>query len=215
MSSGSVLARSDWEEFLLSLYFGQRDDPLMSCVSRAYLDFSRTLHGMAELSVSDRDALVNGASAKVWEWLSSLRQGHIQPSSQAEFDDWHRKKCTSLTTVFQSYPRPVLHIGQAQKWLNMAFKYVYTFGEGRLPGFARLYPYCHVPLDNVVLDRLKELDAPVPDRPWSRWNDYSLYLELQLWIRNRFRVAPLDVEFALFLGRSLPEEGAEGVAATR
>ena len=34
------------------------------------------------------------------------------------------------------------HGGQAQKWLNMAFKYVHVFGENRLPGFERHRPSC-------------------------------------------------------------------------
>ena len=52
----------------------------------------------------------------------------------------------------------------------MAFKYVHVFGEGRLPGFQRLYALGHVPLDNIMLDQLQRrgYDPPLLSRPWSR-----------------------------------------------
>jgi hypothetical protein len=53
MNAGSILTRSDYEEYLVYLYFGAGPDYLRKSVDRAYLDFSRTLHGMSSLTSKD------------------------------------------------------------------------------------------------------------------------------------------------------------------
>jgi hypothetical protein len=45
-------------------------------------------------------------------------------------------------------------------------------------------------------------------------SDYDDYLERQRWVRSRFSLSPLDVEFCLWLGRPLPA-GPEGAALLR
>jgi hypothetical protein len=206
MAGDSILTDSDYQDFLLGLYFDLKrfNDPLMACVRRAYLDFSRTLHGMSALSSADRDALVDSASADVHRWLQDVPHHEIEAWSQIAFDDWHYDKCMRLKGIFGQFPEPALHIGQAQKWLNMTFKYAYTFGEYRLPGFAQLYPYCHVPLDSLLLDQIRKRGAQIPDISWSRLDDYDEYLKLQVWIREQFRLPPLDVEFFLWQGKPVP-----------
>jgi hypothetical protein len=86
---------------------------------------------------------------------------------------------------------------QAQKWLNMSFKYIYAL---RLRGFGRLYDLCHVPLDRILIEALGGYGfRPLPCA-WSRLNDYDIYLDRQRRVRSRFQLAPLDVEFRLFMG---------------
>ena len=94
--------------------------------------------------------------------------------------------------------------GHAQKWLNMTFKYIYTMGEQRLPDFGHLYGLCHVPLDNILIDALRRYDFPPLPCKWSKLADYDIYLDRQLWVRKRFPLAPLDVEFRLWMGSELP-----------
>jgi hypothetical protein len=48
-------------------------------------------------------------------------------------------------------------VGQAQKWVNMTMKYIFTVGEQRIPGFDLVYTYCHVPLDNILLEKIREI----------------------------------------------------------
>jgi hypothetical protein len=211
MAGDSILTDSDWQDFLLGLYFDLRrfNDPLIACVRRAYLDFSRTMHGMSELSPTDRDALVDRASADVQRWLQDFPHHEIEARGQIAFDEWHYDKCMRLNGIFKQFPGPFLHIGQAQKWLNMTFKYVYTFGEHRLPGFAQLYPYCHVPLDTIVLAGFGRLGASIPPISWSRLDDYEIYIQLQRWVRSQFRLAPLDVEFLIWSGKRVPGWGGD------
>jgi hypothetical protein len=127
------------------------------------------------------------------------RRGPVTPPiQQADFDTWHRGTCEKLIAVYGgTFP---FHAGQAQKWINMTLKYVYTIGEGRIPGFAPAYPLCHAPLDNDVLTRLTQYGFEWPSKAWSRL-DYDEYLKCQEWIRDKFKpTPPLSIEFFLWMG---------------
>ena len=91
-------------------------------------------------------------------------------------------------------------VGQAQKWINMTFKYIYTMGSKRLPGYSKNYKYCHVPLDSAVLEQFRKFNCPNIKKNWSRINDYDEYLNFQIWIRESFKDSiPLSVEFRLWM----------------
>jgi hypothetical protein len=91
-------------------------------------------------------------------------------------------------------------VGQAQKWLNMSMKYLFTLGERRVPGFAHLYQFAHIPIDNVFLKSATALGGPSLHVPWSRLDDYATYLSCQQAFRNLFGGSiPLEAEFRLWL----------------
>ena len=187
--------QAEQDHFLLRLYFGA-GAPLRACVDRAYLDFSRTLHGIGALP--NAAALRTEASERLCSWLAKLPELSTDPNGDT-FDALHRHLSEQLCTLYGRCGFNSFAIGQAQKWLNMAFKYVYVFGEARIPGFAGLYRLGHVPLDNIILDRLAEFEAPALACSWSRLRDYDEYLGFQRWIRHEFPdSAPLAVEFHLW-----------------
>ncbi len=128
----------------------------------------------------------------------------MKASTQKDFDDWHRAACERLSAIYRECGYESFNVGHAQKWLNMTFKYIYVMGEQRLPGFGHLYDLCHVPLDNILMDSLRPYDFPSLPCAWSRLNNYDVYLDRQRWIRIHFKEAPLDVEFRLWMGKSLP-----------
>jgi hypothetical protein len=118
------------------------------------------------------------------------------------FDSWHKITCERLISLFDRHGHH-LFVGQAQKWVNMTTKYIFTVGEQRVSGFDSVYLYCHVPFDNILLKQLKKYDFLALNRAWSRLDKYDEYLERQKWIRQRFSLAPMDVEFQLLLGKDL------------
>ena len=191
-----IPTQSDQEDFLLRLYFGIAP-PLRATVDRAYLDFSRTLHGISKLP--DSASVRSEAGELVESWLNKLAEVNCSPD-QAEFDARHRQGCEQLCALYVRHRFAAFAVGQAQKWLNMALKYVYVFGERRLPGFSGLYSLGHIPLDSVILNRLSSYGAPpLSSDSWSRLRDYDEYLDFQKWLRKRFPdSAPLAVEFRLW-----------------
>ena len=74
----------------------------------------------------------------------------------------------------------------------MTLKYVFTMGEERLPKFAAVYPFCHVSLDNILLQRLSPYGLTALPCAWSRVDDYECYLTCQRWIREAFSLLSLD-----------------------
>jgi hypothetical protein len=86
----------------------------------------------------------------------------------------------------------------------MTFKYIFTLGEERLPGYGHLYDFCHIPFDNIILKTLQQQHG-FPSLPclWSRLNSYDKYLDRQKWVREQFKCVPLDIEFKLW-ARGLP-----------
>jgi len=195
-----MISRADYENFLVYVYFGPNTNLLTACINRAYRDFNRTLHGFGGLkNASDIYKLAVNALASSHESLKSIAVGEI---SADIFDDWHKTTCENLISIFVSNGHH-LFVGQAQKWVNMTLKYIFTVGEQRITGFEPVYPYCHVPFDNVLLEQLQKYDFPALNCPWSRLDNYGEYLEKQKWVRQKFSLLPLDVEFLLWLGKEI------------
>jgi hypothetical protein len=103
--------------------------------------------------------------------LRSIRDTNA--ATQSDFDEWHREACKRLAAIYRKYDYE-LFVGQAQKWLNMTFKYIYTMGEERLPGWAHLHGLCHVPLDKIVIGNFKKKYGFEPfGCAWSKLADYD------------------------------------------
>ena len=193
----SLPTSSDQFEYLLRLYFGPDLDRLSCCVDRAYRDLNRTLHGFARLSQGEE--LRGRASAVVRGFLTSLAELRADDLDQTVFDDRHRTACAELCSTYSAAGFTKFRVGQAQKWLNMALKYVFAFGEDRVPGYADLFELAHIPLDNIILEQLRSYGAPELTTRWSRVSSYEEYMVIQRWVRSFFvGSAPLAVEFALW-----------------
>jgi hypothetical protein len=189
-----------YEDYLLRLIFGSKveTNPLSVCVDTAYLDFNRTLRGISK--VENGAKLHTDAVDFLSSSLEELRETLKTPTSQKTFDDWHEDTCAKLISIYEgSY---TVHGGQAQKWVNMTLKYIYTLGEERIVGFEGAYTLCHAPLDKIVVSALAKFGFPKLSRVWSQL-DYSEYFARQKWIRNKFTLVPLDVEFLLWLGKTI------------
>ena len=204
---------ADQFEYLLRLYFGSDPDRLSCCIGRAYRDLNRTLHGFAK--VPEGEGLRVRASAVVRAFLTGLAGagGLDQPA----FDRRHQAACMELCSTYSAAGFAEFRVGQAQKWLNMALKYVFAFGEDRLPGYAGVFGLAHIPLDNIILGQLRRHRVPRLASAWSRVASYEEYMGIQRWIRSAFSdSAPLAVEFALWLNAGvapLDEDTAEPGAA--
>lgn len=194
----SRLRRTDYEEFLLYAYFGYGRDYLWLCIDRAYRDFNRTMRGFA--SHEGKREAHQQARLCVRQLLSEVREQPI--SSQEQFDEWHRHACEALALVYDQHGFKPFYVGQAQKWLNMSLKYIFTMGDARIPGYAPLYPFCHVPLDSILIRQLSKYGFPTMAERWSRISSYEQYLGCQRWVREQFMSLPLDVEFLLWMGKT-------------
>jgi len=159
-------SREEQFDFLVRCYFGEGSDLLRLCIRRAYLDFNRTLHGFANHKAADH--LRQSGNDCVFRLLTALRQKTIR--SQDEFDKWHEAACVQLQQQYRNGRFKHFSIGQAQKWLNMSMKYMFAIGERRLPGYAHLYRFVHIPIDNVFLKSAIPLGGPSLPVAWNVGN---------------------------------------------
>lgn len=92
-----------------------------------------------------------------------------------------------------SFASQTFTIGQAQKWLNMTFKYLHLL---EYEAIDKIYEYCHIPIDSYMLN----ITNYSMSNPWSKLNNYNEYLDYQIWFRNEYSDSiPLDKEFYLWL----------------
>lgn len=193
----SIPTPADQFEYLLRLYFGGDADRLSCCIGRAYRDLNRTIHGLAK--VPEGEELRAKASAVVRSFLTGLAMTHQDGIDQIAFDSRHQAACAELSSTYSAAGFAGFRVGQAQKWLNMALKYVFVFAEERLPGYGRVFKLAHIPLDNIILERLRSHGVPRLMTSWSRVASYEEYMGIQRWVRSAFSgSAPLAVEFALW-----------------
>lgn len=126
------------------------------------------------------------------------------------FDEWHKSfcqyivKCVGNSELLWQIDRSlivdnVFTYGQAQKLVNMMLKYLYVYdkcnGGDTYDGVIQFF---HVPLDSKVFSEIYRIctknggDAQgfsrekYMDKPWSKINDYGVYMACQNTIRGLF-----------------------------
>jgi len=165
----SILTEHDLYDYLLNLYFNIKKGYLEACVHRAYLDFSRTLHGIR--NHPEKEILFKLAKNKVIETITKIKD--IKFKNQSNFDNFHKKSLLEIRKIYRDNNFNGFYIGHSQKWINMTLKYVFTMKEKRIPGYKHIYQYSHVPIDNIIKKKLKQYGFKgLKKRTWSRIDDY-------------------------------------------
>ena len=205
-------------EFLFYSYFGiscreaerlynETPDALIAvCVQRAYLDMNRTLTFAKSSTNADKEGFRSKTGQKIAGGIGKLL-GH-----PTDFDSVHDEICRTVMKYAKKYPEAAeqkllekFTYGQAQKWLNMALKYMCLMGfwdEMLDPVREKL----HVPVDSFIIKAAKKLpDVKLPRKhkkeitPWSKWNDAE-YKEFQETLRKAVKPQiPFDWEAAAWI----------------
>lgn len=165
--------RQQWVEGIFQMYFGTEGTWRQRAISRAYLDFARTAHGIG--GMPDADAMRDRAHERIDASLDTARVAR----SREEFDAWHRATRLGLIEAYRRENFGLSH-GQAQKWINMSIKYVFALGPERIEeysDFEAIYDYCHAPLDGVIFAAWAS-KVSTPASAWSKLDSdaYEHYL---------------------------------------
>ena len=162
------------------------DDVIVLAMNKAYRDLMRTIRGFSYNS--NHDTIIKNARQTLYSSISAMIAAEI--NTQAEFDELHKTVCYSLIS---SFGEQKFTIGQAQKWINMTFKYLHLLDY---PEVQKVYEYCHIPIDSYMLNITNYTMSNV----WSKLDSYNEYIEYQQWFRNKYpNDIPLDKEFYLWL----------------
>ena len=136
-------------------------DIYQCAVDQAWLDTCRTVRRGNNKNWSD-------AKKMLAKSLKEYFDGKPKNKTEA-FDGFY----DSLN--FNVREKGKLNIGQAQKLINMAFKYLYCCGDFR-DGKSNHFSCCHMPLDGYTLGWYKrEVDSKYDGELWSKIDDLNKY----------------------------------------
>ena len=165
------------------------DDIIALAIDHAYRTLMRTIRGFS--NNPEHDTIMRNVRQTLYSSVNAILSGEIK--TQLQFDELHRQACYDLISAFG---QQTFTVGQAQKWINMTFKYLHLLDY---PQVERVYEYCHIPIDSYML----KITNYTLSQVWSKLNNYHDYLEYQQWFRDRYKNdIPLDKEFYLWLEMS-------------
>lgn len=174
---------------MVYLYFGATDNYYKAASSRAYLDFCRTIKFIVSSNEGERAQARTDVDGMIENKLKAIADAVI--TSQDEYDEWHKELCEEIVGRYAKVCGDQFCIGQAQKWVNMTVKYLYLIDSGCVKPITT---FAHVPLDNYVFTAAREHLALSSDSltPWSKINDYSVYLNYQIGLRKAVKALNTD-----------------------
>ncbi len=77
--------------------------------------------------------------------------------TKKDFDELHEELCKLFLIEAKKLGKAYSY-GNAQKLINMTFKYLACFKD--YPDFASLFDYCHAPIDSIILERFEAVGVP-------------------------------------------------------
>ena len=116
----------------------ENGDPEINACRLAYNDLRRTLRGFGKCPCK------SGIKSRVSELLRAEYASLLEDAgklTETGFDERHFGICGMMKNIFSD--GYALTLGQAQKWLNMFFKYMYLVDER----VNVLLPYLHIPIE--------------------------------------------------------------------
>ena len=110
-----------------------------------YLDTCRTIkktYNETIRSILEEDSKDN---------IAGILQDYFNEKSKDEkdFDDYHHSLCEKIKGKFGTKGIKLTY-GQAQKIVNMSFKYLYCCNG--IEEYDKYFKYCHMPLDSIILE---------------------------------------------------------------
>lgn len=166
--------------FVLQCYFGDMTDPVNAAIDRAYVDMaSHTLKGFAEEEYRQKWECRYCASKTIKDAVQETEE------MRQNYNSWHNRLCKELQSIYDQKAKYLLTYGQAQKWVNMAAKYLLVFAVifknmddqeklDSIPKFFReadAIQKLHIPLDSFIMQQYKVSNFG----PWSQmdWDKYK------------------------------------------
>ena len=172
----SLTKETKIETYVQALYLG-------------YLDASRTFGGQKKVTKKDDDI----------EQVAEKMQNYINGGNK-DFDSIIYEACGTLCINYE------MSFGQAQKIINMAFKYLYCIAGGELK---KRFDNCHMPLDGIMLEwihrnitddngnKLKKAEAwsKLPKGDVNKVGSYMYYKEHVDSYCKKTHKSPLQLDF--------------------
>ena len=185
-------------EFFIFTYFKTKEcennhnDLIQNIIKKAYND--ATMMGAYNTLISKElfDKSYSAYCKATKLIMEEIYNVKVNITSQESFDKWHEKTCGKIIDCYDGVNsnKSIFTYGNAQKWLNMALKYLWLLGA--LPNDIK-EERLHAPIDSYILQKLRNLKAEgvtcsadtfyYKGNSWSKISDYNDYFDLQKVIR--------------------------------
>ena len=145
-------------------------------VQQAWLDLCRTVSGAGNTKRKELEKRKKSLAEALREYF----KGDPKTTDEA-FDGWFGSIGCDL------WESKTLTVGQAQKMINMAFKYLYCCTDLR-EEYTQHFAKCHMPLDSFTLNWYKDNCAceKYHGEAWSKIDNVELYQSIVREIRDSF-----------------------------
>lgn len=172
------------------------EDVYYFAVYQGYLDAKRTFKGVSKIGDKKEDAFKELAG-KIENYFEETFQ-----DDQDYFDQKHNEMCKSLIDSFKKSGY-IITYGQAQKIVNMAFKYLYCCEDAEKR--KDYFKYCHMALDTYTLNWYNRKTGK-NIKEWSKLCE-KVYKEIQSNIRENkeYNGTVLENEFIIWPDEMLLE----------
>lgn len=186
------------------------DDLMKLAIEKAYRDLQRTMRGFPKSGESKknegkkqdvilRDEIKKNARERIRVKIDNMIK--CNSTEQTTFDKLHEDACEALIEEFKKNEYEGFTIGQAQKWINMTFKYLNLLDYN---GIEKIYEFCHIPIDRYILEYMLEKNIIEKENfkkaiHWSKIKKYQDYFEIQEKFKDNCKgKIPLDEEFEIW-----------------
>ena len=186
------------------------DDLMKLAIEKAYRDLQRTMRGFPKSGESKknegkkqdvilRDEIKKNARERIRVKIDNMIK--CNSTEQTTFDKLHEDACETLIEEFKKNGYEGFTIGQAQKWINMTFKYLNLLDYKKIE---KIYEFCHIPIDRYILEYMLEKNIIEKENfkkaiHWSKIKKYQDYFEIQEKFRENCKgKIPLDEEFEIW-----------------
>ena len=188
--------------YRVCLFGSSESDVYKAAANRAYRDLCRTIKFKDKDDKNKNDKCRCSVNELIIEKIK-----YLPDANQEAYDEFHLGLCGQIIEEYRKSGVAELTYGQAQKWVNMTMKYLCVLTEGNFTGkyewLGRFYPYLHVPIDSIILNKIAEARFPNfnldKNLSWSKIDKYEFYLEIQKNLRKSLTaMSPMDWEFEVW-----------------
>lgn len=197
-------------DFLCCAYIGitpenaQNDNAIKKCCDRAYLDLCRTIHFKEEYKENFNYKLEfkNSVCEIIKSTIKLIEKFDFINSEFEDFKNcWHYEACNKIIESAEKFTDD-FHYGQAQKWLNMALKYLTVLGCCNEVN--QHFEDLQIPVDSYIMEAASEkfsIKLPIENsenkhtyyynsKSWSKW-DAEEYFNFQKNVMGKIDKEPL------------------------
>ena len=166
---------------------------------------------------ADLKAIFNDLAIRIYDYFNHTPNVR---NNQKHFDEFHKSLCkqflSALTPLCSKYSKDTPTYGNAQKLINVTFKYLSCYSDYN--DFADLFSFCHIPIDSQILGAFRRYyRVPGVVSQQYRGTSWSLLLDSQYdnlvsaytaALHGRIFNHPwLAVDFYYWGGMALPSRG--------